>query len=238
MKVLKEFRQLINKGNVVDLAVAVVIGTAFGKIVSALVADMVMPLVNSVMPQGDWRKWEVSPLHFRVGDFLGTVVDFTIVAFIVFIVMVKIVGTVNRKVAAPETKQCPECLETVPKAARRCRACTSVLTVLAVMLLALPAFAQGNPTFNYAKPEAVKEGAPPPPPVEWKALMRGNVSVTTGNSQTTNGGLGLSLSRRANENKFSFDAAFSYGQSNVLVSDTTVNAMNMTEITGLHRDTV
>ena len=137
MSVLKEFREFINKGNVVDLAVAVVIGGAFGKIVSALVADMVMPLVNAVVPQGDWRKWEVSPLHFRLGDFLGTVVDFAIVAFVVFIIMVKIVGTMNRKVAAPETKQCPECLEMVPKAARRCRACTSVLTALALFLLSI-----------------------------------------------------------------------------------------------------
>jgi large conductance mechanosensitive channel len=128
MKVLKEFREFINKGNVVDLAVAVVIGGAFGRIVSALVADMVMPLVNHLMPQGDWRKWEVSPLHFRVGDFLGTVVDFTIVAFIVFIIMVKVVGALNRKAAAPETRPCPECLELVPKAAKRCRACTSTLT--------------------------------------------------------------------------------------------------------------
>ena len=112
MKVLKEFKEFINKGNVVDLAVAVVIGGAFGKIVSAVVADMVMPLVNAVMPQGDWRKWEVTPLHFRVGDFLGTLVDFAIVAFVIFIVMVKVVGTINRK--APGTKECPECLETVP----------------------------------------------------------------------------------------------------------------------------
>ena len=136
MKVLKEFKEFINKGNVVDLAVAVVIGGAFGKIVSALVADLVMPLVNAVMPQGDWRKWEVTPLHFRVGDFLGTVVDFTIVAFVMFIVMVKLVGTVNRK--TPATKECPECLEMVPKAAKRCRACTSVLTALALMLAGGP----------------------------------------------------------------------------------------------------
>ncbi len=145
MKVLKEFKEFINKGNVVDLAVAVVIGGAFGKIVSALVADVVMPLVNAAIPQGDWRKWEVSPLHFRVGDFMGTLVDFTIVAFVVFIIMVKIVGAVNRKAAGPETKTCPECLEAVPKAARRCRACTSVLTALALLLLAAPAFAQASP---------------------------------------------------------------------------------------------
>ena len=173
MKVLKEFREFINKGNVVDLAVAVVIGGAFGKIVSAMVSDLVMPIVNAVIPQGDWRKWEVSPLHFRLGDFMGTLVDFTIVAFVVFIVMVKVVGAVNRKTAAPETRQCPECLETVPKAARRCRACTSVLTALALVLLAAPAFAQGSPSFTFAKPEEVRVGAPPPPPVEWKASVKG-----------------------------------------------------------------
>ena len=175
MKVLKEFKEFINKGNVVDLAVAVVIGGAFGKIVSAIVADLVMPLVNAVMPQGDWRKWEVTPLHFRVGDFLGTLVDFTIVAFVIFIVMVKLVGTMNRK--TPATKECPECLEMVPKAAKRCRACTSVFTVLALMLLAAPAFAQGNPTFTYGKPEEVKAGAPPPPPVEWKAVAKGGMTA-------------------------------------------------------------
>jgi large conductance mechanosensitive channel len=152
MKVLKEFKEFINKGNVVDLAVAVVIGGAFGKIVSALVADVVMPLVNAAIPQGDWRKWEVTPLHFRVGDFMGTLVDFTIVAFVVFIIMVKVVGAVNRKAAAPETKPCPECLEAVPKAARRCRACTSVLTALALLLLAAPAFAQGSPSFTSPSP--------------------------------------------------------------------------------------
>src|SRR4029079_15083500 len=212
MKVLKEFRDFINKGNVVDLAVAVVIGGAFGKIVSALVADMVMPLVNAVIPEGDWRKWEVSPLHFRVGDFLGTVVDFTIVAFVVFIVMVKIVGKLNRKTTAPDTKQCPESLEAVPKAARRCRACTSVLTALALLLFAAPAFAQANPSFTYAKPEEVKAGAPPPPPVEWKASVKAGILFTTGNSETTNGTFVLSVSRKESANRFAFDANAAYGR--------------------------
>jgi large conductance mechanosensitive channel len=236
MKVFKEFRDFINKGNIVDLAVAVVIGGAFGKIVSALVADMVMPLVNHLMPQGDWRKWEVSPLHVRLGDFLGTVVDFTILAFIVFIIMVKVLGTVNRKMAAPETKQCPECLETVPKAAKRCRACTSVLAALALLLLAAPAFAQGNPSFAFEKPEEVKAGAPPPPPVEWKAAIKGGMLFTTGNSQTTNGTLALALSRKEAANKFSFDAAAAYGQSNVLVAQ--LDPADMTMITGIERRAV
>jgi len=130
MKMLQEFKAFINKGNVVDLAVAVVIGGAFGKIVTAVVSDVVMPLVNGVLPQGDWRKWEVTPLHFRIGDLIGTVVDFVIVAFVVFLVMVKLMGVaqrLGRGPAAVATKQCPECLEMVPLAARRCRACTSVL---------------------------------------------------------------------------------------------------------------
>jgi len=240
MKMLKEFREFINKGNVVDLAVAVVIGGAFGKIVSALVADMVMPLVNAVIPEGDWRKWEVSPLHFRVGDFLGTLVDFTIVAFVVFIIMVKIVGAVNRKTAAPETKTCPECLETVPKAARRCRACTSVFAALALMLLAGSASAQGNPTFTYGKMDETKAGAPPPPPVEWKVQAKGILSMTTGNSQTTNGGLGLAASRKESANKFSLDAAISYGKSNVLTPQIGPNPMDPTMMTinGLGRTEV
>jgi len=237
MKVLKEFKEFINKGNVVDLAVAVVIGGAFGKIVSALVADMVMPLVNAVVPEGDWRKWEVSPLKFRLGDFLGTVVDFTIVAFVVFIIMVKIVGTVHKKAPAPETRTCPECLESVPKAARRCRACTSVLTALGLLLLlAAPAFAQANPTFAYGKPDAVKADAPPPPPVEWKALAKGGMSFTTGNSQTTNGNLALAVSRKANGNRFSFDAAMNYGTSNNLVARFV--PPDMTTVVGLDRNQV
>jgi large conductance mechanosensitive channel len=174
MKVLKEFKEFINKGNVVDLAVAVVIGGAFGKIVSAVVADLVMPLVNAVMPQGDWRKWEVTPLHFRVGDFLGTLVDFAIVSFVIFIVMVKVVGTINRK--TPATRECPECLEMVPKAAKRCRACTSVFTVLALMLLAASAFAQANPTFTYAKPEEAKAGAPTPPAGRVEGVAKGGMT--------------------------------------------------------------
>jgi len=173
----------------------------------------------------------IEPLHFRVGDFLGTLVDFTIVAFVVFIIMVKLVGTVNRKATSPETKQCPECLDTVPKAARRCRACTSVFAALALMLLAGSASAQGNPTFTYGKIEEAKAGAPPPPPVEWKVQAKGILSMTTGNSQTTNGGLAVSASRKESANKFSLDAAISYGRSTVLVPQ--LDPADMTMIMGL-----
>jgi large conductance mechanosensitive channel len=128
---LREFKDFINKGNVIDLAIAVVVGGAFGKIVTALVNDLVMPFVNWVVPQGDWRKWEVTPLHFRAGDLLGTVVDFLVVSFVVFLVMIKVIGAARKVPKAGETpaatRECPECLEMVPAAARRCRACTSVL---------------------------------------------------------------------------------------------------------------
>ena len=103
----------------------------------------------------------------------------------------------------------------MPKAARRCRACTSALTALALLLLAAPAFAQANPTFAYGKPDAVKADAPPPPPVEWKALAKGGMSFTTGNSQHERQP-GAAVSRKANGNKFSFDATMAYGTSNNL----------------------
>jgi len=190
MSLLKEFTAFVKKGNVVDLAVAVVIGGAFGKIVSAVVSDLVMPLANALLPQGDWRKWEATPLHFRVGDFIGTVIDFLIVSFVVFFVMVKVVGMAARKTsiaAAPAaTKTCGECLETVPAAAKRCKFCTSALVALALLFCAGRAHAQAEPKFTFAKPEEVKAGAPPPPPVEWKAQAKGGLVVIGGNSQTTN----------------------------------------------------
>jgi len=105
------------------------------------------------VPQGDWRKWDVTPLHFRLGDFLGTVVDFLIVSFVVFLVMIKVVGAA-RRVPTPsetpaQTKACPECLEMVPVAARRCRACTSVLVALALLLVTRSASAQADPKFSH-----------------------------------------------------------------------------------------
>ncbi len=127
MSMVKEFKEFAMKGNVVDLAVAVVVGGAFGKIVSALVADIVMPVVGALMPAGEWRNWQVTPLHLKVGDFLGAVLDFLIIAFVLFLVVTRIVNRVYKKPAAtaPTTKDCPECLEKIPLAARRCRACTA-----------------------------------------------------------------------------------------------------------------
>jgi hypothetical protein len=122
--------------------------------------------------------------------------------------------------------------ETVPKAARRCRPCTSVLAALALLLFTAPAFAQANPSFTYAKPDEVKPGAPPPPPVEWKASVKGGILFTTGNSETTNGTLALSVSRKESANRFALDASMAYGRSNILVPD--VSTTDPTMIIGFH----
>lgn len=124
-----EFKAFIMKGNVVDLAVAVVIGGAFGKIVSAFVDGLVMPLVSYVLPKGDWQAFMVG--KFAIGKVLGATVDFVIIALVIFLVLVKGLGALARKkeeeAPTPTTKECPACLEQVALAAKRCKHCTSEL---------------------------------------------------------------------------------------------------------------
>jgi len=130
MSIVNEFKAFALKGNVIDLAVAVIIGGAFGKIVTALVGDIIMPVVAGLLPgNGEWRALTVSPLNIKLGDFLGAIVDFIIIASVLFLVLVKFMGALKLATppaAAPTTKTCPECLETIPLAAKRCKACTSV----------------------------------------------------------------------------------------------------------------
>ena len=130
-----EFKGFALKGNVADLAVAVVIGAAFGKIISALVADVIMPLVALVLPSGDWRASGVVLRHsadpkndvvLRWGDLLGAVFDFALIALVLFVIVDKLMRA-RQKPSQPTTKACPFCLETIPKEATRCRACTSEL---------------------------------------------------------------------------------------------------------------
>jgi large conductance mechanosensitive channel len=118
------------------------LGGAFGKIVSALVADLIMPVVALVMPSGDWRasglllREAANPkdnVVLRWGDFMGAVLDFFIVALVLFLIIAKVVKAaegrlIKQDAAAPTTKPCPFCLETVPLAATRCKACTSTFT--------------------------------------------------------------------------------------------------------------
>jgi len=122
-----EFKTFIMKGNVIDLAVAVVVGGAFGKIVTAFVDGIVMPLVTYVLPANiKWEEWVLG--KFRIGAVLGATVNFLIIALVIFLVLVKFLGKFMKKPeapAAPATKECPACLEQVPLLATRCKHCTS-----------------------------------------------------------------------------------------------------------------
>jgi large conductance mechanosensitive channel len=99
---LKEFKEFALKGNVVDLAVGVVIGAAFGKIITSLVNDIVMPLINVLMPQGHWQELVIGP-GIKIGSFLSAVIDFIIIAFVIFMT----VRTVNKLKRKEETKPAP-----------------------------------------------------------------------------------------------------------------------------------
>lgn len=130
MSLVQEFKAFVAKGNVVDLAVAVVVGGAFGKIVTAFVDGIVMPLVTYVLPANiKWEEWILG--KFRIGSVLGATINFLVIALVVFLVLVKLMGNLMKKKeeapAAPDTKACPRCLENVPKAATRCKFCTSEL---------------------------------------------------------------------------------------------------------------
>jgi large conductance mechanosensitive channel len=133
MSLRREFREFVFRGNVVDLAVGVIIGASFAKITTAFVEDLVMPVISFLLPSGSWRELVIEPLpkmQFKVGHLLASVIDFMIVATVLFLVLVKFVRLFWRQEAAAPalaTKTCPECLESIPEAARRCRACTTTL---------------------------------------------------------------------------------------------------------------
>lgn len=131
MSIKDEFKTFIMKGNVIDLAVAVVVGGAFGKIVTAFVDGIVMPLVTMVLPANiKWEEWALG--KFRIGAVLGATVNFLIIALVIFLILVKLLEKVTKKkedlpVMAATTKECPACLEQVPLKATRCKHCTSQL---------------------------------------------------------------------------------------------------------------
>lgn len=92
---LKEFKEFAMRGNVIDLAVGIIIGAAFGKIVTSVVNDLIMPILNPLIPGGDWRTMEIGP-GIKIGSLLGTVLDFLFVAFAVFL-LVKAINRLKRK---------------------------------------------------------------------------------------------------------------------------------------------
>ncbi|MDX1985375.1 MAG: large conductance mechanosensitive channel protein MscL [Candidatus Obscuribacter sp.] len=131
---IKEFTDFLQKQNALALAVGVIIGGATGKVVTAIVNDLIMPLIGLVMPAGDWRQAQfvlskstdaagaVTVNAIKYGDFIGSFIDFAIIAFVVFLITKALLP----KEAPPApTKNCNACLETVPVAATKCKACAS-----------------------------------------------------------------------------------------------------------------
>ena len=132
---LKGFKTFLLRGNVVDLAVAVVIGAAFGAVVAALVKDLLTPLIAAIVGQPDFSAivFTVNGSKFLIGDFINAVLAFVLVsAAIYFFVVMPMNMLAERRrrgeaPADPTTKKCPECLSEVPTAALRCAFCTQPL---------------------------------------------------------------------------------------------------------------
>jgi large conductance mechanosensitive channel len=132
---MKDFKQFLLRGNVVDLAVAIVIGVAFAALINALVGDLITPIIAAILGKPDFSSltFTINQSTFKYGDFLNAVIGFVAIAAAVFFFVVKPVNALmaRRKTEPPvdETvRACPECLSEVPVAARRCAFCTSPLT--------------------------------------------------------------------------------------------------------------
>lgn len=137
---LKGFRQFIMRGNVIDLAVAVVIGAAFGAVVTAFVTNIVTPLIAAIVGKPDFSAFylTINGAVISYGTFLNALVSFLLVAAAVYFFMVapmnawKAHAARNAAPVDPASKKCPECLSEIPIAARRCAFCTSTVTGSAV----------------------------------------------------------------------------------------------------------
>lgn len=131
---MKDFKEFLLRGNLVDMAVGIVIGLAFAAVVTALVADLVTPLIAAIGGQPDFSglKFRINGSQFLYGAFLNALITFVVIAAVVFFLVVKPVNALmaRRKTAPPvdETvKKCPHCLSDIPVAASRCAFCTAEL---------------------------------------------------------------------------------------------------------------
>ncbi|HYM07803.1 MAG TPA: large conductance mechanosensitive channel protein MscL [Terriglobales bacterium] len=129
---LSGFKQFILRGNVVDLAVGVVIGVAFGSVVTALTKDLITPLIAALVGKPDFSaiSFTIGSTVFPVGDFINAVVSFLLIAATVYFFVVTPINALVARMrkapapADPTTKKCPECLSEIPIDARRCSFCT------------------------------------------------------------------------------------------------------------------
>jgi large conductance mechanosensitive channel len=129
---LKDFKQFLARGNVVDLAVAVVIGVAFGAVITSLVEDLLTPLITAIAGKRDFSglTFTVHGSVFRYGAFLNAVIAFVLIAAAVFLFVVRPINTFTQRLRKeptpdPTTRKCPECLSEIPIGARRCAFCGS-----------------------------------------------------------------------------------------------------------------
>ncbi len=129
MTLLQDFKKFLFRGNVVDLAVAVVIGAAFTAVVKALVTDIVTPIIAAILGQPNFENltFTINGSVFRYGDLLNNVLTFVSIAAVVFFLVVAPINALMARRAEedPSTKECPECTSAVPLGARRCPLCTS-----------------------------------------------------------------------------------------------------------------
>ena len=126
---LKEFREFAMRGNVMDLAVAVIIGGAFGKIVTSLVNDLLMPLIGLVLGGINFNDQALvlGSAVVKWGAFLQSIIDFIIVAFVIFLIVRAMNRLKRDEPTTPTTKECQYCFTTIPLKATRCPNCTSEL---------------------------------------------------------------------------------------------------------------
>lgn len=135
---MKGFREFILRGNMVDLAVALVLGAAFGAVVVALVKDLVTPLIAAIGGQPDFSalSFEINSSRFLYGDFINAVLTFLIIAAVVyFLVVLPINKLMERRkteeAVGSKTRECPECLSKIPVTAHRCAFCTATVAAAA-----------------------------------------------------------------------------------------------------------
>ena len=135
---IKEFRDFLMRGNVLDLAVAVIIGAAFAAVVRSLAADLITPIIGVFggTPNFSGVAFTINGSVFKIGSFINAVIQFLITAVILFVVVIKPMNTLIKRMsrapeAAPSTKPCPYCLTEIPIGATRCPACTSDLAAVA-----------------------------------------------------------------------------------------------------------
>lgn len=129
---LQEFKAFVLRGNVVDLAIAVVVGAAFGAVVMALVRDIITPIIAAIFGKPDFAglRFTIHRSRFLYGDFINAMISFLSIAAAVFFFVVKPINALlarfsNQPDPEAPTKDCPECLTAIPAAARRCFACTA-----------------------------------------------------------------------------------------------------------------